>query len=57
MACLPGPAGDVINMRCDSVVCPNLPVPDCFMDEGICAEDEWCQLEDQGKGAAAAAVQ
>lgn len=26
------------------------------MDEGICAEDEWCQLEDQGRGAAAAAV-
>uniref|UniRef100_A0A383W1N7 Sulfhydryl oxidase n=1 Tax=Tetradesmus obliquus TaxID=3088 RepID=A0A383W1N7_TETOB len=34
-------------MRCDSVVCPNPPVPDCYMNEGICAEDEWCQLEDQ----------
>jgi hypothetical protein len=41
-------AGDLINMKCDSVVCPNPPVPDCYMNEAICAEDEWCQLEDQG---------
>ena len=40
-------AGDLVNLHCDGIVCPNPVVPDCYMNEDICAEDEWCQLEDQ----------
>jgi hypothetical protein len=43
----PTPAGDLVNLHCDGIVCPNPVVPDCYMNEDICAEDEWCQLEDQ----------
>ena len=42
-------AGELIALQCDSVVCPNPEVRDCYMRDGVCADDEWCRLEDHLK--------
>ncbi len=39
--------GELIELRCDSVICPNPRVPDCYMQDGVCTDDQWCNLEDQ----------
>ena len=41
--------GELIALQCDSVVCPNPEVRDCYMRDDVCAEDEWCRLEDHLK--------
>ena len=41
--------GELIPLRCDSVVCPTPHVDDCYMHDDVCAADEWCRLEDHMK--------
>eukprot|EP00884_Botryococcus_braunii_P013073 jgi/Botrbrau1/21767/Bobra.43_1s0157.1 len=41
--------GDLIPLQCDSAICPNPRVPNCYMDDGVCGADEWCLLEDHIK--------
>jgi hypothetical protein len=40
-------AGELIGLQCDSVICPNPRVRNCYMDDSVCVPDEWCMLEDQ----------
>ncbi len=48
--------GELVPLRCDSVVCPPPAVRDCYMREGICDEaKEFCMLEDHVKFGPAAA--
>lgn len=39
--------GDLTTLRCEGVVCPNPAVRDCYMDDSVCDEDEWCMLADE----------
>ena len=41
--------GALINFRCEGVVCPNPAVEDCYMNDDVCAADEWCMLQGQVK--------
>lgn len=41
--------GDLATLRCDSVICPVPATPNCFETDGVCGEDEWCQLIDHVK--------
>lgn len=42
-------AGALIDLQCDSAICPPPAVRNCFMADDVCRGDEWCLLEDQVK--------
>lgn len=40
--------GDVIPFHCESAICPNPPVLDCYMNDNVCSDDDsWCMLTDE----------
>jgi len=39
--------GELIPFKCSSVVCPNPPTPNCFYDDTVCSDQEWCMLDAQ----------
>jgi hypothetical protein len=41
--------GQLATLRCDSAICPVPDTPNCFEADGVCGDDEWCQLEDHVK--------
>ena len=48
------PARGALHPQCDGahtlfagVICPNLRVKDCYFDDSVCGENEYCMLIDQ----------
>ena len=39
--------GDLIDLKCASILCPAPAVPNCYYDSSICSESEWCMLDNQ----------
>ncbi len=39
--------GDFVPITCASVICPMPIVQDCYYDDSVCAEDEWCFVNTQ----------
>jgi len=42
--------GELIKMHCDNWECPIPPVPNCYIDRGVCdSKTEWCMVETHEK--------
>uniref|UniRef100_A0A0G4HZL4 Sulfhydryl oxidase n=1 Tax=Chromera velia CCMP2878 TaxID=1169474 RepID=A0A0G4HZL4_9ALVE len=41
--------GDLVDIHCDSVLCPVPPVPDCYHDPSVCAQGEFCWVQQHEK--------
>ena len=39
--------GDFVPITCASVICPMPIIQDCYYDDSVCAENEWCFVNTQ----------